>query len=49
VQPEPGNQDPDHMRYLVRAEFEHHDVISLVITLSTDGQAEGLELYPRAE
>jgi hypothetical protein len=49
VQAEPGNQDPDHVRYLVQAQFEHLNVIALVITLSPDGQVEGLQLYPRTE
>jgi hypothetical protein len=47
VQPEPGQQDPDHMRYHVQAQFEFVNVGALVITLSRDGQVEGLELYPR--
>jgi hypothetical protein len=47
VQPEPGKQDPDHVRYLVRAQFQHLNAVALVITLSRDGQVEGLELYPR--
>ena len=49
VQAEPGNQDPDHVRYLVQAQFEHLNLIALVITLSPDGQVEGLQLYPRTE
>ena len=49
VQPEPGKQDPDHVRYRVRAQFEHLNVVALVITLSPDGRVEGLELYPRTE
>jgi hypothetical protein len=49
VQPAPGRQDPDHVRYLVQAQFEHLNVIALVITLSPDGQVEGLQLYPRTE
>ena len=49
VQPEPGRQDPDHARYLVRAQFQHLNAVALVITLSRDGQVEGLELYPRME
>jgi hypothetical protein len=49
VQPEPGKQDPDHARYLVRAQFRHLNVVALVLMLSHDGQVEGLELYPRTE
>lgn len=49
VQPEPGRQDPDHARYRVRAQFQHLNAVTLVITLSRDGQVEGLELYPRTE
>jgi hypothetical protein len=49
VQPEPAKQDPNHMRYRVQAQFQHLNAVALVITLSPDGQVEGLELYPRAE
>jgi hypothetical protein len=49
VQPEPGKQDPDHVRYLVRAQFQHLNAVALVITLSRDGQVEGLELYLRTQ
>jgi hypothetical protein len=37
------------VRYLVQAQFEHLNLIALVITLSPDGQVEGLQLYPRTE
>jgi hypothetical protein len=47
VQPEPGTQNPDHLRYLVRAQFQNVNAIALVITLSREGQVEGLEFYPR--
>jgi hypothetical protein len=49
VQPESGRQDPDHARYLVRAQFQHLNAVALVITLSRDGQVEGLELDPRTQ
>jgi hypothetical protein len=49
VQPEPGKQDPDHVRYLVRAQFQYLNAVALVVTLSWDGQVEGLELYPRTK
>ena len=49
VQPEPGRQDPDHVRYRVRVQFQHLNAVALVLTLSSDGQVEGLELYPHAE
>ena len=49
VQPEPGRQDPDHVRYMVRAQFQYLNVVALVITLSRDGQVEGLELHPRTQ
>jgi hypothetical protein len=47
VQPDPGEQDPDHVRYLVQARFQYVSIVALVITLSPDGQVEGLELNPR--
>jgi hypothetical protein len=47
VRPEPAKQAPDHMRYRVQAQFQHLNAVALVITLSRDGQVEGLELYPR--
>jgi hypothetical protein len=47
VQPEPAKPDRDHARYLVRAQFQHLNAVALVITLSRDGEVEGLELYPR--
>ena len=47
VQPEPAKPGRDHLRYLVRAQFRHLNAVALVITLSRDGQVEGLELYPR--
>jgi hypothetical protein len=47
VQPDPGEQDPDHARYLVEARFQYVSIVALVITLSPDGQVEGLELNPR--
>lgn len=46
VQPDPGTQNPEHLRYLVRAQFQNVNAIALVITLSREGQVEGLELYP---
>jgi dihydrofolate reductase len=49
VQPEPAEQDPNHMRYRVQAQFQHLKAVALVITMSPDGQVAGLELYPRAE
>jgi hypothetical protein len=49
VQPEPAKPGRDHVRYLVRAQFEHLNAVALVITLSPDGQVEGLQLYPRTE
>lgn len=49
VQPEPGRQDHDHVRFRVRARFQHLNAVALVITLSPDGEVEGLELYPRGE
>jgi hypothetical protein len=48
VQPDPAKPGRDHVRYLVRAQFQHLNAVALVITLSRDGQVEGLELYPRA-
>jgi hypothetical protein len=47
VQPEPAKPGRDHVRYLVRAQFQHLNAVALVITLSRDGQVEGLALYPR--
>jgi hypothetical protein len=47
VQPEPAKPGRDHVRYLVRAQFQHLNAVALVITLSRDGEVEGLELYPR--
>jgi hypothetical protein len=47
VRREPGMQDPDHMRYRVRAQFQYLNAVALVITLSRDGEIEGLEVYPR--
>jgi hypothetical protein len=47
VQPQPNQQDPDHSRYLVRAQFQYQDVVVLVMTVSRSGQVDGLELYPR--
>ena len=49
VQPEPARLGRDHVRYLVRAQFQHLNAVALVLTLSPDGQVEGLEVYPRAE
>jgi hypothetical protein len=49
VQPEPAKPGRDHVRYLVRAQFQHLNAAALVITLSRDGQVDGLELYPRTE
>lgn len=47
VRPEPNQQDPDHSRYLMRANFQYQDVVMLVITVSRSGEVDGLELYPR--
>jgi hypothetical protein len=49
VQPVPAKPGRDHVRYLVRAQFQHLNAAALVITLSRDGQVDGLELYPRTE
>jgi hypothetical protein len=49
VQPEPAKPGRDHERYLVRAQFQYLNAVALVLTLSREGQVEGLELYPRAE
>jgi hypothetical protein len=49
VQPEPAKPGRDHVRYLVRAQFQHLNAAALVITLSREGQVEGLQLHPRAE
>jgi hypothetical protein len=49
VQPEPAKPGRDHVRYLVRAQFQHLNAVALVLTLSRDGEVEGLELYPRAQ
>jgi hypothetical protein len=35
------------VRYLVQARFQYVSIVALVITLSPDGQVEGLELNPR--
>jgi hypothetical protein len=48
VQPEPAKPGRDHVRYLVRTQFQRLNTVALVITLSRDGQVEGLELHPRA-
>ena len=48
VQPESNQQDRDHSRYLVRAQFQYQDVVVLVMTVSRTGRVDGLELYPRA-
>ena len=47
VQPEPNRQDPDHRRYLVRAQLQYQDAVVLVMTVSRSGEIDGLELYPR--
>ena len=49
VQREPAKQDPNHLRYRVQAQFQHLSDVALVLTLSRDGQVEGLDLYPRTE
>jgi lysozyme family protein len=49
VQAEPGRQDADHASYLVHARFEHQDAVALLVTVSRNGEVEGLELYPRGE
>ena len=49
VQPEPAKPGRDHMRYLVRVRFQQLSAVALVVTLSRDGQVDGLELYPRTE
>jgi hypothetical protein len=49
VQPEPAKPGRDHLQYLVRAQFQHLNAVALVVTLSRDGQVEGLELYPHAQ
>ena len=49
VKPEPAKPGRDHLRYLVRAQFQHLNAVALVITLSRDGQVDGLELYPHTE
>jgi hypothetical protein len=49
VQLEPAKAGRDHVRYLVRAQFQHLNAVALVITMSRDGEVEGLELYPRTE
>jgi hypothetical protein len=49
VEPEPGKQDPTHVRSRVRARFQYLNADALVLTLSRDGRVEGLELYPRTE
>jgi hypothetical protein len=49
VQREPGRQDPDHSRYLVRAQFQDQDAVVLVMTVSRSGEIDGLELYPRSQ
>jgi hypothetical protein len=49
VEPEPGKQDPTHVRSLVRAQFQYLNADALVLRLSRDGRVEGLELYPRTE
>ena len=46
VQPEPNPQDPDHGRYLVRAQFQYQNAVVLVVTVSGSGEIDGLELYP---
>jgi hypothetical protein len=47
VEPEPTGPGRDHVQYLVRAQFQYLNAIVLVITLTRDGEVEGLELYPR--
>jgi hypothetical protein len=37
------------MRYRVEARFQHLNAVALVITLSRDGQVDGLELHPHTE
>jgi hypothetical protein len=49
VQPEPSNQDRDHTRYVVRAEFQYQHAVVLVLTISPSGEVDGLELHPRTE
>jgi hypothetical protein len=49
VQREPGRQDPDHGRYLVRAQFQYQDAVVLIMTVSRSGGIDGLELYPHTQ
>jgi hypothetical protein len=34
---------------VLRPQFQHLNAVALAITLSRDGQVEGIELYPRTE
>jgi hypothetical protein len=49
VQREPDQQDPDHSRYLVRAQFQYQDELVLVLTVSRSGKVDGLELHPSGQ
>jgi hypothetical protein len=49
VQREPNQQDPDHSRYLVRAQFQNQNEALLVMTVSPSGKVEGLELHPSGQ
>jgi hypothetical protein len=47
VEPAPGQQGRDHLGYQVHAEFQHHDDVVLVLTVSRAGKIDGLEFQPR--
>ena len=47
VQPEPAKPGRDHVRYVVRAQFQYLNAVALVITLSRDGQVEGRAVSPQ--
>jgi hypothetical protein len=49
IQQEPNQHDPDHSRYLVRAQFQNQDEAVLVMTVSRSGKVDGLELYPSGQ
>jgi hypothetical protein len=49
VQRMPNQQDPDHSRYLVRAQFQNQNEAVLVMTVAPSGKVEGLELHPSGQ
>jgi hypothetical protein len=49
VEADPGRQDAVHASYLVHARFQHQNAVVLVVTVSPDGEVDGLEFYPKSD